>query len=149
MTIFCKDKNGDSLPYLDSVTIKINKENQDHTSLFINNDIMVLYDVNEAKVESLFEKYHTDFDNKKFIVDRKAIIATDCYEFNISKKPFNDVKVRKAFSYAINRKSLIDNILKGQGKIGNKGIVPIVNTFKIQLRYNCWLSLRSIKQNVI
>ena len=127
---FGKDKNGDNLPYLDSVTIKINKENQDHTSLFINNDIMVLYDVNEAKVESLFEKYHTDFDNKKFIVDRKAIIATDCYEFNISKKPFNDVRVRKAFSYAINRKSLIDNILKGQGKIGNKGIVPIVNTFK-------------------
>jgi len=127
---FAKDKNGGDLPYLDTVTIKINKENQDPTSLFIEDGIMVLYDVTEAKVESLFEKYHSDFDDKKFIVDRKAIIATDCYEFNISKAPFNNPKVRKAFSYAVNRKSLIDNILKGQGKIGNKGIVPIVNTFK-------------------
>jgi peptide/nickel transport system substrate-binding protein len=37
------------------------------------------------------------------------------YEFNISRSVFRDARIRKAFSYAIDRKKLMDDVLKGQG----------------------------------
>ncbi len=127
---FLKDKLGNSLPYLDSVTFMINTEKQDPTSFFLKKDIMILYDVPEKRVEELFVNYHEKFENKEFVLDRKSVLGTDCYELNTSKPPFNDINVRKAFSYAINRNSILENILMNQGKAGIKGIVPIVETFK-------------------
>ena len=43
-------------------------------------------------------------------------LGTYYYEFNIEAKPFNDVRVRKALSYAINREVITKNITK-QGEI--------------------------------
>ncbi|WP_243454520.1 peptide ABC transporter substrate-binding protein [Desulfosporosinus fructosivorans] len=40
-------------------------------------------------------------------------IGTSFYRFNVTKKPFNDVKVRKALAMAIDRKMLIDKVVKG------------------------------------
>lgn len=40
-------------------------------------------------------------------------IGTSYYRFNVTKKPFNDVKVRKALTLAINRQMLIDKVVKG------------------------------------
>ncbi len=39
--------------------------------------------------------------------------CTYYYGFNIEKAPFDDVRVRRAFSQAINRQSLSDNVLRG------------------------------------
>jgi len=35
--------------------------------------------------------------------------------FNLQKKPFNDVRVRKAIGYAIDRKFIVDTMFKGEG----------------------------------
>lgn len=40
------------------------------------------------------------------------LAGTYCYKFNTKKPPFDNPKMRKAFAYAINRQSLIDNILQ-------------------------------------
>lgn len=40
-------------------------------------------------------------------------IGTSYYRFNVTKKPFDDVKVRKALTMAINRQMLIDKVVKG------------------------------------
>ncbi|WP_172380778.1 peptide ABC transporter substrate-binding protein [Vibrio sp. Vb339] len=45
------------------------------------------------------------------------------YLFNLEKAPFNDVRVRKALAYAIDRNIVTDRIL-GQGQIPAYGIVP-------------------------
>lgn len=127
---FRTSHNGDKLPYLDGVHIKIVENEKERTDLFLNKEAMILFDISENKVESLFESHHSSFDNGVFVVDRKPVMATDCYEFNLSRTPFNNVHVRKAFAHAINKNKLIDNVLNGQGRIGNKGIVPVVNTLK-------------------
>ncbi|RXT07075.1 peptide ABC transporter substrate-binding protein [Ammoniphilus sp. CFH 90114] len=53
----------------------------------------------------------------------KPVAATYFYIFNTEKVPFNNKKVRQAFSYAINRQLLVDNITQ-TGEIPALGLVP-------------------------
>lgn len=56
-------------------------------------------------------------------IHTKPIAGTYWYKFNTEQPPFHNVKIRKAFAYAIDRKSLIDNILQA-GQIPATGAVP-------------------------
>ncbi|CAM3427223.1 peptide ABC transporter substrate-binding protein [Brevibacillus invocatus] len=49
--------------------------------------------------------------------------GTYWYKFNTEKAPFNNVKIRKAFAYAIDRQGLIDNVLQA-GQLPATGAVP-------------------------
>jgi peptide/nickel transport system substrate-binding protein len=51
---------------------------------------------------------------------------TDYIMFNEQHKPFNDVHVRRAISYAINRKALVRTVLFGNGKPANSLMPPQV-----------------------
>ncbi|KQL49222.1 ABC transporter substrate-binding protein [Brevibacillus choshinensis] len=53
----------------------------------------------------------------------KPIAGTYWYKFNTEKPPFNNVKIRKAFAYSIDRQGLIDNILQ-TGQLPATGAVP-------------------------
>ncbi|WP_420804847.1 peptide ABC transporter substrate-binding protein [Salinivibrio socompensis] len=57
-------------------------------------------------------------------------LATYYYLFNTEKAPFNDVRVRKALSYAIDR-NIITDIILGQGQIPAYGATPpAINHFE-------------------
>jgi oligopeptide transport system substrate-binding protein len=43
---------------------------------------------------------------------REPEVGAYYYEFNIQKKPFNDLRVRKAFSMALDRQELVDKVTK-------------------------------------
>jgi oligopeptide transport system substrate-binding protein len=60
-------------------------------------------------------------DSGKFNV--RPVANTYWYQFNIEKPPFNNVKIRKAFGYAINRQLIIDNILQA-GQLPATGLLP-------------------------
>lgn len=50
-------------------------------------------------------------------------LATYFYRFNVTKPPFDDARVRKALSMAVNRRSLVRDITRG-GQIPALGFVP-------------------------
>jgi oligopeptide transport system substrate-binding protein len=62
--------------------------------------------------------------------DLKAKLAGDtamdmyCYGFNTTKKPYNDKLVRLAFNYAVDKGSIINNILEGRGTMQNNYCPP-------------------------
>jgi oligopeptide transport system substrate-binding protein len=53
----------------------------------------------------------------------QPIAGTYWYKFNTEKAPFNNVNIRKAFAFAIDRKAIVENITKG-GQIPAMGAVP-------------------------
>jgi oligopeptide transport system substrate-binding protein len=53
----------------------------------------------------------------------QPIAGTYFYRFNTEKAPFNNAKIRKAFAYAINRQSIIDNVTQANQQPA-MGFVP-------------------------
>lgn len=49
--------------------------------------------------------------------------GTHWFQFNISKKPFDNEKMRKAFTLALNRKAIVEHVTQG-GQKPAEGIVP-------------------------
>ncbi len=51
----------------------------------------------------------------------ELIASTGCeyLGFNFEKEPFNDVRVRQAFAYAINKQNIVDVVFEGRGEIAN------------------------------
>ena len=64
----------------------------------------------------------------RYILQREPEMISQFYVFNTKIAPFDNVKVRQAFNYAVDRDKLVDNVLQGQA-IGSAiyGITP--NTF--------------------
>nr|WP_285846656.1 peptide ABC transporter substrate-binding protein [Priestia koreensis] len=60
-------------------------------------------------------------DEKKLKV--KTIAGTYWYKFNTEQKPLNNVNIRKALAYSIDRKAIVENITKG-GQIPAMAAVP-------------------------
>ncbi|KAF6621917.1 peptide ABC transporter substrate-binding protein, partial [Paenibacillus sp. EKM208P] len=53
----------------------------------------------------------------------KGIASTYYYLFNVTEKPFNNVKIRKAFAMAIERQPIVERVTLG-GQIPAYGFVP-------------------------
>lgn len=93
-----------------------------------------IYEITFTMVESattelaMFESGQIDFatnpppvELSRLKAEGKVIIepyiGTYYYLFNTTKPPFNDKRVRKALTFAIDRKAIIDNITKGEQKV--------------------------------
>jgi len=86
-----------------------------------------------AKIAQVVSENIENFKNTppKTILDRQPALSSQYYAFTCSKAPFNDVKVRQAFSYAVDRSDIVNNILNGQGSPGTHGITPKIPAFKV------------------
>jgi ABC-type oligopeptide transport system substrate-binding subunit len=69
-------------------------------------------------------------DEVKLRKDYQHMAGSSVYYFifNTTKPPFNDVRVRKALSMAVNRQDLVDKVLKA-GDVASAGLVPAIQGF--------------------
>ncbi|WP_107040130.1 ABC transporter substrate-binding protein [Brumimicrobium mesophilum] len=123
-----KDSEGKKLPYLDSLILKVENDKLQQLKMFENEEIHLIEGLPPSKISSMLgEDNIEDFNGTppKFNLIRKPLLATQFYYFNLMQPEFQDIRVRKAINYAINRDSIIINVLKNQafGK-GDGGITP-------------------------
>lgn len=124
------DSAGSALPYIDSVMVKIFPTIEDGLSQFENGHIDLLNTLPSGRIKDIVEKNIKSFESHppRYVLDRKAEMISQYYSFNIKKAPFDNVKVRQAINYAINRERIVDNVLQGQAYgAAIYGITP--NTF--------------------
>lgn len=122
------DENGFRLPYLDTLILKVENEKIKQFEMFEKGESHLIQGLPPSKSSMIFGEDNIDDFNgspPKYILIRKPLLATQFYYFNLMKPEFQDVRVRKAFNYAINRDSIILNVLNNQayGK-GDAGIIP-------------------------
>jgi peptide/nickel transport system substrate-binding protein len=62
----------------------------------------------------------------RFTVVEQPGMHTWWVAFNHTRTPFNDVRVRQAMNYAVNKQAIVDNILKGTGTLAINPLPPVV-----------------------
>jgi oligopeptide transport system substrate-binding protein len=122
-----KDTLGNQLPFLDSIKISYVDNKKAEIDLFEKGELDFVWGLSADAVKTFLPAQIANFENKppKFVLDHSAELVTQYYSFNTAKAPFNDVRVRKAFSLAIDRRYIVDEILAGEAfGPGLNGISP-------------------------
>lgn len=123
-----KDENGNQLPYLDSLVFLIENDNKKLLEKFEKEEILLLDQLTTHEITTLLSEGRIEYFNStppKLILDRKPLLATQYYVFNLNEEIFQNILVRKAINYAIDREDIVKNILHNQAySHGNAGIVP-------------------------
>ncbi len=70
-----------------------------------------------------FQQWVTDPQWKPYIT-RSAEVMINYLGFNFKRKPFDDVRVRRAFAYAIPRKQILEQVFNGTGVVAHGPIPP-------------------------
>lgn len=121
------DSLGNQLPFLDSVVVTFLPTKKQELDNFENGNLAMVIGLPSESIKDLVESQISDFQNKppKYILERSPEMATQYYEFNMTKEPFNNIKVRQAFCYAIDRNKIIEDVLKGEAYgPGVNGLCP-------------------------
>jgi oligopeptide transport system substrate-binding protein len=122
-----KDKSGRSLPFLDSIIIDIVASSEDALNGFKAEKFDFISSVPSGQLKNLVEENISSFkgNKPKFILEQRPEMLSSYYVFNVNKAPFNNLKLRQAINYGIDRDRIIERVLFGQahGPAVN-GIVP-------------------------
>ena len=110
--------------HFDADTVQI--EHVDYELLDASSTAFAMYENNELDTAGVplpeMDRVKADPElGEELVIVPRA--CTYYYDFNMKKEPFDDLRVRQAFSYAIDRQSLIDNVTKG-GQIPASSFAP-------------------------
>lgn len=86
--------------------------------------------------------------NPNMKVDRTPGLRTIYMYFNTQKPPFDDVRVRQAFNYAVNNEAIVNALLAGAGRASDAPMAPPVFGYSPQTpyRYNPSLARQMLQE---
>jgi oligopeptide transport system substrate-binding protein len=121
------DSLGNQLPFLDSIKISYIDNKKSELDLFQQGQLDFVWGLSSEAVKTFVPQVISDFEQKppKFLLDHSSEFVTQLYQFNTTRPPFDDVRVRQAFSYAIDRNHIVDEVLAREAYgPGINGISP-------------------------
>lgn len=124
-----RDAFGNSLPFLDAISIQFIKDKKTELFEFRKGNLEMLYRLPTDYILDILEETGTDNVNEfqRYELQRVPEMMTQFLTFNMLDPIFRDINVRKAFSYAIDREKILDFVLNGEGfEPGYHGITPPV-----------------------
>lgn len=124
---YLQDKDGNALPYLDTIEFIVESKKLEQLTLFEEENIHLIEGLPTSRITNLLDGRMEDFSctPPKLLLRRKPILATQYYNFNLLEDKFKDVKVRQAINYALDRNKIVTEILNNQAYgPGVYGIIP-------------------------
>ncbi|MES2588510.1 MAG: peptide ABC transporter substrate-binding protein [Bacteroidota bacterium] len=128
---YMQDKDGNSLPYLDGIEFIVETKKLDELEMFENGETHFISALPTSRISEMLEGRMKDFNAipPVLILRNNPLLATNYYFFNMEDPRFQDVRVRQAFNYAIDRNEITQNVLRGQAyENGIYGIVPPISS---------------------
>lgn len=121
-----KDEFGNELPYLDGIRFYYIKEKKSELMEFKKGNLDMVFQLPLEHISDIVGELEDAKKGKNIPYEMQVVPAMSLYYLGIQHQlaPFNDVNVRKAFNYAIDKKSIVRYTLKGDGIPGVHGIVP-------------------------
>lgn len=122
------DEHGNALPYLDSLVFIVEPQSERQLELFEQGITHMVNGLPPSKISEILDENLEVFEKAppKYILERSPVLSTHFYQFNTKKPPYDDVNVRRAISYAINREEITKKVLNNQAYApGNAGLVPM------------------------
>jgi len=125
------DNKGNALPYLDSVVFYVQTRKLEQLEMFEQGKTLLISGLPTSRITEMLEGRISDFNAQPPLKElyNNPLLTTQYYFFNMNDPRFQDVRVRKAFNYAIDRKRLADNVLRNQYyEYGIYGITPPIGS---------------------
>jgi len=113
-----QDELGNSLPFLDAVRYTFIADKNSELDEFEKGNLSVLYELPVDRTNVL-----EGYGDGRYQVQIVPGLAVQFYGFNRTMEPFTDLRVRKAFSLAIDRQFLSDSVLNGLAIAADRGMV--------------------------
>ncbi|MEK5523206.1 ABC transporter substrate-binding protein [Heyndrickxia sp. FSL W8-0423] len=110
------------LPKLDTVILKVIKDNSARLNALIKGDVDLIDGMNPSDIE----KVKSD---KNLQIFERPSMNLGYLGFNVTKKPFDNVKVRQALSHAVNKEALIKNFYEGTAEPAKNPMPPSVSGY--------------------
>ncbi len=119
------DQHGNRLPYLDMIQVSFIKDKRSEIIAFRNGELDMVFRLPvEMSKEILGELEDANAKKIGFNMQSTPAMSLTYYGFQNKTAPFDNVKVRLAFCYAIDRKLIAEKTLQGDATAGIYGIVP-------------------------
>ncbi|WJY26196.1 MULTISPECIES: glutathione ABC transporter substrate-binding protein [Sporosarcina] len=116
-------------PKVDAITFKPVSENGSRIAMLQTGEADFIYPVPTEQVEGVNGKNGIEVESKPSIVVRYMAM-------NTMKEPYNDIKVRQALNYAIDKDAFIKVVMNGQGEKLDSVIAPDVQFYSKQELYD-------------
>lgn len=120
-----QDSLGNQLPYLDGIRWSFIADQKSALLAFKKGDIDLLFRPPLELVDEIVDREGNLLgEYKSFQFQEEPSMTIQFYGFKNQGTLFNNKKLRQAFSYAVDRKKIVDFTLKGAGFPGIYGVVP-------------------------
>jgi oligopeptide transport system substrate-binding protein len=113
------DEYGNALPFLDAVRYTFEKDKERELEGFENGKLTMISELPLERTDAM-----SDFEKGGHVIQTAAGMSVQFYGFGRHIPPFGDVRVRRAFAMAIDRKALVDSVLNGLVMVAEHGVVP-------------------------
>lgn len=121
------DSFGNGLPYLDTVLFSYKGSEGSKMQAFEMGELHYMNDVPADKIKNFVSEHADDFTSSppRYLLNISPEMTTHYYEFNLISEVFKKKAVRQAFSYAIDKSGIVDEVLKNEAfGVGIYGITP-------------------------
>jgi ABC-type transport system substrate-binding protein len=120
------DEFGNQLPLLSEITITFIKDKKAELEAFKNEELDMVWGLPVEEIPNIMGTLDEAMDgkNREFEVQSVNALNVQYYGFKFTSEVFQDINIRKAFNYAIDRDSLVNFVLDGEGIAAHNGFVP-------------------------
>ena len=129
LTVVKNDKYWGTAPQYNSITFKAVKEDGSRVAMLQTGEADFIYPVPTMQVEKLKA-------DKNITINQSSSIIARYVSMNVNKKPFDDIRVRQALNYAIDKKEFAKVVYNGFADPLKSILAPNVQFYSEQKQYD-------------